>query len=151
MGEVDPAFIQELEHRPKIAAAAIEDRGIPSIDLSDDRKLEDVVSDIGNACRDWGFFQVINHGVPLEKLWKVQEAAKKFFAQSTEEKKKVRRDEASVLGYYETEHTKNVRDWKEVFDIVGQNPTVMYKSPETEDTEVTHWNNKWPDYPSELR
>jgi len=39
-----------------------------------------------------------------------------FFGQCLEEKRKVRRDERNAMGYYDSEHTKNVRDWKEVFD-----------------------------------
>ncbi|KAF2305834.1 hypothetical protein GH714_008295 [Hevea brasiliensis] len=121
MGEVDPAFVQELEHRPKLGIIAAE--GIPIIDLSTlsssdatpDRSqaLEGLVKQVGNACRDWGFFQVINHGVSLEKREKIFNASKKFFAQPLEEKNKIRRDDKGALGYYDTEHTKNVRDWKE--------------------------------------
>ncbi|KAF2300041.1 hypothetical protein GH714_007377 [Hevea brasiliensis] len=79
-----------------------------------------------------GFFQVINHGVPLEKREKIFNASRKFFAQPKEEKIKIRRDEKRVLGYYDTEHTKNVRDWKEVFDFAVQNPTIVPASYEPE-------------------
>ncbi|TQE01951.1 hypothetical protein C1H46_012449 [Malus baccata] len=59
MGEVDPAFIQEPEHRPKLSATEVE--GIPLIDLSlinsphfvsDPRAFEGLVAEIGNACKD---------------------------------------------------------------------------------------------------
>ncbi|KAJ0077059.1 hypothetical protein Patl1_36237 [Pistacia atlantica] len=110
MGEVDPAFIQAPEHRPKLSV--IEAQGIPLIDLSvlsspDDTFDDALVAEIGDACKKWGFFQVINHGVPLEKRQRIEEAARKFFAQPLEEKRKVRRDEKRVVGYYDTEHTKN--------------------------------------------
>ena len=40
---------------------------LPVIDLSscsdDDRALADVAASIGAACRDVGFFYVVNHGV----------------------------------------------------------------------------------------
>ncbi|KAF2300040.1 hypothetical protein GH714_007374 [Hevea brasiliensis] len=141
MGEVDPAFFQALEHRPSLQN--IEAQGIPLIDLSipssPDASLEDLVKKIGDACRDWGFFQVINHGVPLEKREKIFNASRKFFAQPKEEKIKIRRDEKRVLGYYDTEHTKNVRDWKEVFDFAVQNPTIVPASYEPDDKEVTEW------------
>ncbi|EOX98160.1 2-oxoglutarate and Fe(II)-dependent oxygenase superfamily protein [Theobroma cacao] len=158
MGEVDPAFIQELEHRPKLSI--IEAEGIPFIDLSmlnspdavsDPSTLDSLVSEIGNACKNWGFFQVINHGVPLEQRRKLEKASRKFFAQPWEEKVKVRRDEVKVLGYYDTEHTKNVRDWKEVFDFTVQNPTIVPASTHPDDKEVAEWHNQWPDYPHELR
>ena len=68
---------------------------------------------------------MINHGVPLGKREKIDDASRKFFAQSLEEKRKVRRNEKVVFGYHDTEHTKNVRDWKEVFDFAIQEPTTL--------------------------
>ncbi|XWS54847.1 hypothetical protein CRYUN_Cryun10bG0124700 [Craigia yunnanensis] len=158
MGEVDPTFIQDLEHRPKLSI--IEAEGIPVVDLSVlnspdavsyPSALDSVVSEIGKACKDWGFFQVINHGVPLEQSQKIEKASRKFFAQPLEEKVKIRRDEVKVLGYYDTEHTKNVRDWKEVFDFTVQNPTIVPASRHPDDKEVVEWHNQWPEYPPELR
>ncbi|KAF3973513.1 hypothetical protein CMV_003066 [Castanea mollissima] len=157
MGEVDPAFIQEPEHRPRISY--IEGKGVPLIDLApilssnnvSAIEFEGLVKEVGNACKDWGFFQVINHGVPLEKRQKIDGASRKFFAQSLEEKRKVRRNEKEVTGYFDAEHTKNVRDWKEVFDFTIEEPTIVPASHEPDDKEVTEWYNQWPEYPPELR
>lgn len=157
MGEVDEAFIQAVEHRPKIAVSEAE--GIPLINLSilnsdppsNPSSIQTLVEEIGDACHNWGFFQVINHGVPFERREKLELASRKFFAQSTEEKRKVRRDEVNPLGYYDTEHTKNVRDWKEVFDLTVKNPTVIPASHEASDNGVKEIVNQWPEYPSELR
>lgn len=63
----------------------------------------------------------------------------------------MRRDEGVVTGYFDTELTKNVRDWKEVFDFLLKEPTVVPASPEPEDDELTQWTNQWPEYPPELR
>ncbi|XP_058070105.1 feruloyl CoA ortho-hydroxylase F6H1-3-like [Magnolia sinica] len=155
--EVDRAFIQAVEHRPK--PTIIEAGGIPLIDLSPLnsvgpgglQSLSGLIAEVGAACRDWGFFQVINHGVPLDLLDQIGSAAKQFFALSPEEKQKVRRDEVNSLGYYDTEHTKNVRDWKEVFDFVVHDPTVIPASYEPDDQEVQELRNRWPTYPPELR
>ncbi|XP_038705453.1 protein DMR6-LIKE OXYGENASE 1-like [Tripterygium wilfordii] len=160
MGEVDPAFIQSIEHRPKLEK--IEAKGIPVIDLSvlnpadnhvqaDDHQLDGLVSEIGDACKNWGFFQVINHGVSINSRRNIEEVARKFFDQPLEVKKKVRRDEVSVLGYYEAENTKNVRDWKEVFDYGLENPTLVPASADPDDNEITQWFNHWPDSPPQLR
>ncbi|ONH91446.1 hypothetical protein PRUPE_8G115100 [Prunus persica] len=158
MGEVDPAFIQDPEHRPKLSVTEAE--GIPLIDLSplnssdnisDPKAIEGVVREIGNACKEWGFFQVINHGVLLDKHKKIEAAARKFFAQPLEEKRKITRDENSLFGYYDTEHTKNVRDWKEVFDFAVEEPMLMPASLDPENKEETKWTNRWPEYPPELR
>ncbi|XP_009616591.1 protein LATERAL BRANCHING OXIDOREDUCTASE 1 [Nicotiana tabacum] len=160
MGEVDPAFIQDVEHRPKLPTTEAE--GIPVIDLSVlnypdfssekySKELETLVAEISDASKKWGFFQVINHGVPLEHKEKIELASRKFFALSKEDKRKVGRDEFNPLGYYDTEHTKNVRDWKEVFDFALQNPTIIPFSPDPDDKQLKQLNSQWPDYPPEFR
>ncbi|KAK9676370.1 hypothetical protein RND81_11G072800 [Saponaria officinalis] len=159
MGEVDAAFIQALEHRPK--PTITEADAIPTIDLSSVSSLDHIsdapavgdvaslIAEIGDACQKWGFFQVVHHGVPLDKLEKLELAAREFFGLSIEEKRKVSRDEVSPMGYYDTEHTKNVRDWKEVFDFTVRDATVFSVSPdEPQAKEVV---NRWPEHPSELR
>ena len=160
MGEVDPAFIQAFEHRP--TPTIIEADGIPILDLSPISSLDhlpkthviskdmaNLIAEVGEASEKWGFFQVINHGVPLEKLEKLELVARKFFALPLEEKNKVTRNEANLLGYYDTENTKNVRDWKEVFDFAVKDPTFMPISPEQLEAQLPV--NQWPDYPPELR
>ncbi|WOG82206.1 hypothetical protein DCAR_0101368 [Daucus carota subsp. sativus] len=148
MGEVDQSFIQAVEHRPKLTFT--EAQGIPLIDLSiSDTQL--VVSQIGHACENWGFFQVINHGVPVKLREKLESASRSFFAQPKEEKLKVKRDELNPFGYYDTEHTKNVRDWKEVFDCTVENPTILPASPDPDDKELITLVNYWPENPKNFR
>ncbi|XP_062092286.1 protein DMR6-LIKE OXYGENASE 2-like [Humulus lupulus] len=158
MGEIDPAFIQDPGHRPRLAV--IEAESIPLIDLSpaisasnsvDSRAIEKLAREIGDACSEWGFFQVTNHGVSLDCRRKLESAARRFFDQDLEEKRKVRRNEVSVLGYFDAENTKNVRDWKEVFDVAVQEPTVVPVSSDPMDDRVVEWFNRWPEYPPELR
>lgn len=57
-----------------------------------------------------GFFQVISHGIPSELLEGTKAASKEFFV--------LRMDQVNLLECYESEHTKNVRDRKEVFGLV---------------------------------
>ncbi|KAG9440756.1 hypothetical protein H6P81_020921 [Aristolochia fimbriata] len=162
--EADSAFVQALQHRPGPVPVAA--GGIPLIDLAPlstaesppdlaPEVLSGLVKEIEEASREWGFFQVINHGVPLQLLRNLETAAKEFFALPMEEKRKVRRDETNPLGYYDTEHTKNVRDWKEVFDFVtGKQAMVIPASNEGEEKEkeeeLQTLKNQWPEYPSEL-
>lgn len=156
MGEVDPAFIQEPEHRPKPETIAPDN--IPTIDLSplispepDPTALQNLVAEIGGACRDWGFFQVINHGVAAEFKERIESASREFFSLQKEEKKKVARDEVKPIGYYDTEHTKNVRDWKEVFDFTVKEPMIIPSSHEPHDEELMKIWNQWPQYPPHTR
>lgn len=157
MGEVDPDFIQPPEHQPK--AGIIEAEGIPFIDLSpllnsqgsDTDALDRLVAEIGDACKVWGFFQVINHGVPSQFLERIESASRKFFALSKEEKRKASRNEINLFGYSDFEITKSTRDWKEIFDCTIQNPTVIYASDEPDDKELKELTNQWPEFPPDLR
>lgn len=151
MGEdiVDIAFIQEPKYRPD-STLRQEAQSIPLIDLSC-HDMDALVHDIRHACKQWGFFHIINHGVSTESRHKMEETTRKFFGLSLDEKRKVRRDEEKVLGYYDTEHTKNVRDWKEVFDYAVQQPTLAAASIDYDDNRVVHWENQWPQHPPEMR
>ncbi|XP_028776055.1 flavonol synthase/flavanone 3-hydroxylase [Neltuma alba] len=152
MGDIDPAYVQSPEHRPnleKVDADAVAGE-IPVIDLSLGN-VEELVSQVGSACEAWGFFQIINHGVPVELHRKIETCAKKFFDQSMEEKKKVKRDEVNPLGYYDGEHTKNVRDWKEVYDYLLKNSLEFPVSPDLHDPETKTITNRLPQYPPEFR
>ena len=81
----------------------------------------------------------------------MESAARHFFALPMEEKKRVRRDEQNPLGYYDSEHTKNVRDWKEIFDFTVEEPTLVPASHEIGDEELRELRNQWPDFPPDFR
>ena len=61
---------------------------IPVIDISKwetDPKVSEAICD---AAENWSFFQIINHGIPLQVLESVKEATYKFFSLSADEKRK---------------------------------------------------------------
>lgn len=153
MGEFDPAFIQTPEHRPKLCVTEADT--LPLIDLSSlsdpSANIEGLVKEIGNACKEWGFFELINHGIAVDCRHKIDAVARKFFHLTEEEKNKVKRDDVQVYGYYESEHTKTVRDWKEVFAITVEEPTLVPASLDPHEKEVIQWTNKWPQNPPEFR
>lgn len=151
MGDLDLSFIQDLENKPNVKV--IEPEGVPVIDFftSSRGDTKEIVWEIGNACRKWGFFQVINHGVPLELSKRMVKMAKEFFDQPIEEKKKVKRDEGNSMGYHDSEHTKNVRDWKEVFDFSLEDPRLVPAMDNLDDQELRTISNRWPQYPTEFR
>lgn len=67
---------------------------IPLIDFDPflngtDEDRRRVSLEIGDACRNVGFFYILNHGIPSSVLDRVYDQAKKFFSQSIEEKMKM--------------------------------------------------------------
>ncbi|TVU25981.1 hypothetical protein EJB05_28505, partial [Eragrostis curvula] len=117
---MDNAFVLASEHRPKAVAEAT---GVPVIDLSplcmSSESVEELAIDVGKACREWGFFLVVGHGVPKGTVLQAVEAGRAFFALPAGQKLALRRtQESPLVGYYDAEHTSGVRDWKEVFDMV---------------------------------
>jgi isopenicillin N synthase-like dioxygenase len=90
--------------------------GVPVVDLAvDDRAA--VRDRIDRACREWGFFQVVGHGVAPGLAARMLEAMRSFFALPAEAKAAIRRTEANAWGFNDRELTKNRRDWKEIFDV----------------------------------
>ncbi|KAI3740627.1 hypothetical protein L2E82_31097 [Cichorium intybus] len=79
-------FIQPLEKRFDISKV-LPDEFIPIIDMSNPEDPE-VMKSICDAAENHGFFQIVNHGIPLSMMEDVKDAAHKFFALPVEEKKK---------------------------------------------------------------
>lgn len=78
---------------------------------------DECLATIDLACREWGFFQLVDHGIDLAIIADLQIQMKRFFALTMEEKKRVVRTEANPWGYYDEELTKNTRDWKQIYDV----------------------------------
>ena len=82
---------------------------IPVIDI---RKLDEAhtLAALDSACREWGFFQVVNHGIDMAILDKLNERARAFFAMPREDKLSIARTEGNPWGYFDEELTKNTPD-----------------------------------------
>lgn len=72
---------------------------------------------IDAACRDWGFFQVVGHGIAPGLTDRLFAVAHEFFALPPAAKHAIRRDADNPWGYFDRELTKNRLDCKEVFDF----------------------------------
>jgi len=64
---------------------------IPIVDLRGyrDSRRKDVINGIREASEAWGFFQIINHGIPPDVMGNMLEGIKKFHEQRVEVKKEL--------------------------------------------------------------
>ncbi|XP_020693486.1 probable 2-oxoglutarate-dependent dioxygenase At3g111800 [Dendrobium catenatum] len=67
---------------------------IPVVDLAGD-----VTSALSNACRDWGFFQAVNHGVSPELMRRARELWREFFHLPMEAKQAYANSPTTYEGY----------------------------------------------------
>ncbi|KAF3970613.1 hypothetical protein ACB098_12G026500 [Castanea mollissima] len=108
------SYVRPESDRPRLSEVSACD-DVPVIDLG----LEDrsqVVKQIAEACKFYGFFQVINHGVSLEAVEKMLRIATEFFNLPVEEKLKLYSDDPSKTMRLSTSFNVNkekVHNWRD--------------------------------------
>ncbi|KAJ0231672.1 1-aminocyclopropane-1-carboxylate oxidase 5 [Hirschfeldia incana] len=98
---------------------------IPVIDFSkiNGGEREKTLSEIAKACEEWGFFQLVNHGIPLELLNKVKNIASECYKTEREEAFKTSTPVKllnELLEKNSGEKLENV-DWEDVFTLLDHN------------------------------
>jgi isopenicillin N synthase-like dioxygenase len=115
---------------------------IPVIDWSRFTSGDDpagVVADLGQACRETGFFVIKGHGIPDDMITNVFAMADKFFALSIPEKEEVAISKNphnrgwAQLGSEALDETSGLKDRKEAFnvgfDLAPDDPRVIAGDP----------------------
>lgn len=107
------SYIRPESERPRLSEVSHEN--VPVIDLGCEDRSQ-IVEQIGDACRIYGFFQVINHGVNEGSIEKMLGVAKEFFSLSVEEKMKLYSDDPSKTMRLSTSFNINkeqVHNWRD--------------------------------------
>ena len=77
--------------------------------------------DLDRACREWGVFELVNHGINGDVFEGLLTNMQQFFDLPAAEKLKLERTDDNPWGYFNRELTQNTRDWKEIFDYGPRN------------------------------
>ncbi|KAG6769594.1 hypothetical protein POTOM_025244 [Populus tomentosa] len=140
-------YIKPPSHRPlsKNNFSPPQDVNIPVIDFqnvfSDDQRLRDeALRDIYSACREWGFFQVVNHGVSHELMKRTSEVWREFFNLPVEVKQEYANTPATYEGYGSRLGVEKgaILDWSDYF-FLNYMPVSLRNQ------------NKWPATPASCR
>ncbi|XP_057947847.1 jasmonate-induced oxygenase 1-like [Malania oleifera] len=143
--EIPQRYVKRPADRPERASA--DDADIPVINLgevfdagADPRDRRRTLESIGSACREWGFFQVVNHGVSPELMQRTLQAWREFFALSEEEKQAYANSPKTYEGYGSRLGVEKgaILDWSDYFFL-------HYLPHSLRDTA------KWPALPSSCR
>jgi isopenicillin N synthase-like dioxygenase len=122
---------QDIDKHPVAEQDSIDEQ-VPIIDIaglvsdSSSAAAAPAIKNIAQACQDWGFFQIANHGIDAALIGQVWAQTRAMFALPSEQKMSVLRTRENPWGYYPNELTKNQRDKKEVFDFTREGIDPIY-------------------------
>ncbi|KAJ1430558.1 Oxoglutarate/iron-dependent dioxygenase [Sesbania bispinosa] len=118
--KVPDRYVRPHHERPILSTTAPLSQ-VPVIDLtkllSEDHKGPELES-LHHACKEWGFFQLINHGVNTSLLENVKKGAKQFFNLPMEEKKFEQREgDSEGYGQLSVASEEQKLEWGDTFHI----------------------------------
>ncbi|WOL10355.1 hypothetical protein Cni_G19110 [Canna indica] len=101
---VPERYVRDVNERPALSTTVLPSVRVPIIDLSklvcgSRWETQEEMAKLAAACEEWGFFQVINHGIDEELLEKMEKLAKEFFMLPLEEKEKYPMPPGTIQGY----------------------------------------------------
>ncbi|KAH0460239.1 hypothetical protein IEQ34_010902 [Dendrobium chrysotoxum] len=95
---IPPEFIRSEDEQPGLTTFQGPVPEIPVVDIGHGDE-EKTAEDVAEAAKEWGIFQVVNHGIPAEAVRQLQRAGREFFGLSQEEKDKYAMKEGKFEGY----------------------------------------------------
>ncbi|CAL9079752.1 unnamed protein product, partial [Musa textilis] len=107
-------YVRPESQRPRLHEV-VRDADIPTIDLGS-LDVSRVIAQVGDACSSFGFFQVVNHGVPDELMLSLMAVASEFFRLPPEEKAKHYSDDPAKKMRLSTSFNirkETVRNWRD--------------------------------------
>ncbi|KAL5982748.1 1-aminocyclopropane-1-carboxylate oxidase [Asimina triloba] len=109
---------------------------VPVFDFSklNGEERAQTMAQIAKACEEWGFFQLINHGIPVELLERVKKVCSQCYKQGREEAFK---DSAPVHALNEV--------------LESNNGSCRLDDVDWEDIFLLHDHNDWPSQPAEFK
>ncbi|XVF02899.1 hypothetical protein REPUB_Repub04eG0214700 [Reevesia pubescens] len=134
-----PETLSDLKFKTKPEPESVV---IPTIDLSGPRST--VVEQVASASRSFGFFQIVNHGIPVQVLNRTIGSIRAFHEQPTDVKARFyRRDMGtgvSFISNVDLFHSK-AASWRDTLQIkLGPTLPELEEIPEVCRNEVVEWN-----------
>lgn len=126
-------YIRSEKEQPAITTLHGVVLEVPVIDLRSDGDEENLVRLISEASREWGIFQVVNHGIPMDVISKLQDVGKQFFELPQEEKEVIAKPAGgskSIEGYGTTlqKDAEGKKGWVDhLFHILWPPSSVNYR------------------------
>ncbi|KAK9683696.1 hypothetical protein RND81_10G158800 [Saponaria officinalis] len=114
-----PKFIVPNENKPNLTSVSDLGDSIPTVDMDIDN--EALINDISKACEEYGFFQLINHGISNELCHDVLQVITDFFHLPYEAKADLlsttHMEDGKIFKYYikDRETNEKIFMWSEAF------------------------------------
>ncbi|MCL7024172.1 hypothetical protein MKW94_015361 [Papaver nudicaule] len=138
--EVPARYIRKDEDPGGVSSVI--DQTVPVIDLQNLLSPEPIIQELeleklDSACKEWGFFQVVNHGVDIFLVEKVKSEIESFFNLPMDEKKKFWQEEGDLQGFGQAfvQSEDQKLDWADIFVLTTlprhmRNPRLFPKLPQ---------------------